>query len=364
MSASSSEVTVVVLNYNGLRFLDQCLRALQRQTVKDLRILVVDNGSTDGSVAHVQAHYPDIEVVETGRNLGYSGGNNVGAIRAISRFLFFLNNDAVPDADAIQRLADHLRANERVAACQPKIRSLAHPDRFDYAGGSGGYIDIFGYPFCRGRIGEVLEPDRGQYDDGREVFWASGAALMVRREAFAEIGGFDDSFFLYADEIDLCWRAWLYGWRVEVLPAAVVYHVGGGTLHQGSPLRIYYHLRNSLGMFVKNLRPFPLFALIPVRVFLDLALAAFFAARRQWSHASAVGRAYVDLVPMLPNLVRHRRAIQRGRRLTDREMFARMYPKSIALCHVLRRVQTFVELGWPLTSSPVSHRPEAFQRSN
>ena len=203
----------------------------------------------------------------------------------------------------------------------------------------------------------------GQYDDDREVFWASGAALMVRRDAFAELRGFDDRFFLYSDEIDLCWRAWLYGWRVEVLPRAVVYHYGGATLDQGSPLRVYYHLRNSLAMFVKNLRPFPLASLLPVRMCLDAGMGAFFAARQRWSHAAAVGRAYVDLLPMLPNLVRQRRDVQKRRRVTDREMFARMYPRSIALAHVFRRVRTFDELGWPPGSVPVAQGPEGSQRA-
>jgi len=360
---NSVDVTAIVLNYNGLRFLDRCLESLQRQTLRSLRILVVDNGSTDGSVAHVRSKYPDIDLIETGMNLGYAGGNNRGASHAASRYLFFLNMDAMPEPDAIERLSDHLRSNDRVAVCQPKIRNLVHPERFDYAGGSGGYIDFLGYPFCRGRIGEVLEEDVGQYDDTREIFWASGAALMVRRDAFLELGGFDDRFFLYSDEIDLCWRVWLYGWKVEVVPRAVVYHYGGGALEQGSPLRVYFHLRNSLAMFLKNLRPFPLASLLPARIGLDAALGTFFAVKGRWSHSAAVGRAYVDLLPMLPRLVRQRREIQGRRRRTDREIIGRMYPGSIALSHVLRRVRTFDELGWPPESVPVGRLAEGFQRA-
>ncbi|MFQ6615964.1 MAG: glycosyltransferase family 2 protein [Fidelibacterota bacterium] len=228
-------VSVVIPHHNGIDILSECLDSLQACSYSPLEVIVVDNASTDGSARWVRAHHPKVRVVPCEKNLGYAGGCNRGAQEARGTYLLFLNNDTVHRRDWIDWLVLTLQSDSTVGAVQPKILNYFERDRFDFAGGSGGAMDLLCYPFARGRLFLTLEVDKGQYDDEDRIFWASGTAFLVPRSLFLDAGGFDEDFFAHQEEIDLQWRLQLMGYRVFVAPRSVVYHRNAVTLPMDSP---------------------------------------------------------------------------------------------------------------------------------
>ncbi len=281
-------VKVVILNWNGRAHLERFMPSVVDAT--PYQVVVADNGSTDGSVAFVRANYPGVEVVELERNYGFAEGYNRALEKLVADVFVLLNSDVETPAGWCEPLVQLLENEEDIAAVQPKIKSLAEPSKFEYAGAAGGFIDALGYPFCRGRILKTIEEDRGQYDDRRDVFWASGACMAVRGRVFKELGGFDTRFFAHMEEIDLCWRAQLAGWRIAVEPRAEVFHLGGGTLAQGSEHKIYLNFRNSLMMLKKNRGG----AVVWVRMILDAGSAMVYLLTGRWAFFCAVWRAHRD----------------------------------------------------------------------
>ena len=215
-------------------------------------LTVADNGSDDGSLSLLAEQFPQVDTLVLDSNYGYAGGYRRALEMLDDDIFILLNSDVAPAVGWVEALVAPF-AEERVAAVAPKILSVIEPQRFEYAGACGGFIDLFGYPFCRGRILATVEYDSGQYDSPRSVFWASGACLAVRAEALREVGSLDEHFFAHMEEIDLCWRLWSAGWRVMVEPRSVVYHLGGGTLPNNSSRKLYLNFRNSLAMMYKNL---------------------------------------------------------------------------------------------------------------
>ena len=245
---------VVILNWNGRKFLEQFLPGVVVNTLSpETSVIVADNGSEDDSVQWVTENHPEVQVIKLDRNYGYAGGYNMAIRHLEAEYYILLNSDVEVEPGWSEKLITFMDMHPNVGACQPKIRSFASRDSFEYAGAAGGYIDSLGYPFCRGRIFETLETDHGQYDDTCEIFWASGSCMVVRGAAFDQCDGFDESFFVHMEEIDLCWRMQNAGYTISYFPHSVVYHVGGGTLGYGSPSKIYYNFRNSLIMLAKNL---------------------------------------------------------------------------------------------------------------
>ncbi|MDW8467217.1 MAG: glycosyltransferase family 2 protein [Chloroherpetonaceae bacterium] len=218
--------------------------------------------------------------MSAGRNLGYAGGCNFGFRHTEGKYVIFLNNDTEQEPDWIEHLVEVAESDERIAALQPKLRSMQAKLRgekvFDYAGAAGGMLDMLGYPYALGRVFNAVEPDHGQYDESRDIFWASGAAMMVRRKAIEQVGAFDDDFFAHMEEIDLCWRLKIAGYRIVSVPKAVVYHYGGATLAAGNPRKIYLNHRNNLMMIIKNASWSRLLWLLPVRVLLELAALIYY----------------------------------------------------------------------------------------
>ncbi len=259
----------------------------------DLSLVVIDNGSTDDSCDFVAQHYPQVRLVCLDRNYGFTGGYNKGLEQVNADYFVLLNSDVEVTPgwlEPMQRLMDD---DATVGICMPKIRAYDHRDAFEYAGAAGGFIDRFGFPFCRGRILTRIEEDKGQYDERREVFWATGACMMVRSALYRSLGGFDDTFFAHMEEIDFCWRAQLSGFRVLCEPAAMVYHVGGGTLPNDNPHKLYLNYRNSLYMLYKNLphrkRPF----IFGVRLVLDGLSALVYLMNGKFSFFNAVWKAHM-----------------------------------------------------------------------
>lgn len=241
---------IVILNWNGRAHLERFLPSVVANT--PYPVVVADNGSTDDSVAFLRANYPTIELILLDKNYGFAEGYNRALEQLEADFFILLNSDVETPEGWAEPLVVVLARHKDVFAVQPKIMSLVNRDEFEYAGAAGGFIDILGYPFCRGRILNTIEKDEGQYDDRRDIFWASGACMAVRVRAFRDLGGFDARFFAHMEEIDLCWRAQRAGWRIVVEPAARVYHLGGGTLATGSERKFYLNFHNTLITLRKN----------------------------------------------------------------------------------------------------------------
>lgn len=303
-----NRVKIVILNWNGREHLGRYLSSVVRNTPPEYGIVVADNGSTDDSLPYLAQHYPTVEIVRLDRNYGFAEGYDRALQQLEAEIYILLNSDVETPEGWCRPLVEALEADPQLGAVAPKL--LADTDRgsFEYAGASGGFIDILGYPFCRGRIMGCVERDEGQYDDRRDVFWASGAAFACRAEVFRRCGGFDGDFFAHMEEIDLCWRMQTSGYRIAVEPRAAVYHLGGGTLPTASPHKTMLNHRNNLAMLYKNLPARTLWWVLPLRLLLDGAAAAGYLLRGESRLVGAVWRAHRGFYRMLPALRCKRRA--------------------------------------------------------
>lgn len=284
-------VAIVILNYNGLALLQAYLPTLLLYS-HGYRIIVVDNASTDGSVDYLRSHFPMVTCMVHDANYGVAKGYNIALQQIKATYYLLLNNDLLVTVDWLKEMLTLMEDDPSIGFCQPKILSLTQPDQFDYAGAAGGFIDAYGYPFCRGRIFNLIEKDSGQYNDTRAVFWASGACVLVRAKAFHTLGGFDELFFAHFEEIDLCWRAHLAGWKVYYCGTSTVYHLGGATLAYNSPRKTYLNFRNRLLMLYKY-HPTNLVYMIK-NVGLDLLAAVRMWGLGKFAHSWAIVQAQID----------------------------------------------------------------------
>lgn len=268
------KIAVVILNWNGIDYLRQFLPAvIERSNIPDVEIIVADNASTDGSVEMMRVEFPKVRILVLDQNYGFAGGYNKALQQVEAEYFILLNSDVEVAHDWLKPLVQYMDTHPETAACQPKILSWYRKSHFEHAGASGGYIDFLGYPFCRGRVLAECEMDEGQYDDIREVFWATGACLMIRSAVFHAVGGLDDDFFAHMEEIDLCWRIKSRGMGIVCIPESKVFHVGGGTLNVESPRKTYLNFRNNLLLLYKNLPDSSLNHVLFVRWVLDYVAA-------------------------------------------------------------------------------------------
>lgn len=270
---TAPSVAIVILNWNGKNFLEQFLPSVMASLYSNKKIIVADNASTDDSVSFVKNNYPQVQVIQNPANEGFAKGYNTALKQVQADYYVLLNSDVEVTPNWIGPVIELMEQDSMIAACQPKILAFGDKNKFEYAGACGGWLDEFGYPFSRGRVFDDCETDKGQYDDVQQCFWAGGAAFFVRSSVYHELKGLDEFFFAHQEEIDLCWRMQLAGYKIFVQPASVVYHVGGGTLQRGSSQKIFLNFRNNLIMLAKNLSFADAFWKIPFRIFLD-ALAA------------------------------------------------------------------------------------------
>jgi len=291
--SSLPRVSIVIVTWNALPLLQRCLPSVVATDYPNVEIILADNASMDGSAAWVAAEYPDVVIVRHPENGLFCRGNNLALPHASGDYVVLLNNDVEVEPDWLHPLVREMEADD-VGAVQPKLLQYDERDRFEYAGACGGFIDRIGYPFTRGRVFDTMEPDHSQYDDARDVFWATGAALMLRRSALDEVGALDEQFEMHMEEIDLCWRLQRAGYRVRVAPESVVYHIGGGSLPKGNPRKTYYNFRNSLLMLYKNLSPSDWRRVFPQRIAMDGAAALRATATGNVEEAQAILRAYRD----------------------------------------------------------------------
>lgn len=298
MSLSPS-VALVILNWNGRKHLEEFLPSVMLSAYPGLRIIVGDNGSTDDSLAFLNENYPGIELIRNSENLGFAAGYNEVLRKVDTDYFVLLNSDVKVGPDWIRPVIELMESDPDIVVAQPKIMSYTRPEYFEHAGAAGGLLDMFGYPFCRGRMFDTLEKDLKQYEHPVEIFWASGAAFFIKRNAWEQAGGFDPDFFAHMEEIDLCWRLKNAGFKVVYCPEAQVYHLGGGSLSSESPYKTYLNFRNNLFMLQKNLPMSQAIWVIFCRFWLDfIALIRFFFEGRS-DHAKAVSRAHVDFLENL-----------------------------------------------------------------
>lgn len=334
---ASPLISIIIVSWNALPLLRQCLPSVVATDYPNLEIILADNASTDGSASWVANAYPQVKIVRHPENWAFCRGNNAALPYAAGKHIVLLNNDVEVPPGWLRPLVDAAEASPDVAAVQPKLLQYQDRSRFEYAGASGGFLDRFGYPFARGRVIFELEADHGQYNDARDVFWATGAALLLRRSALDEVGLLDERFEMHMEEIDLCWRLWRHGWRVRVEPASEVYHIGGASLPQSNPQKVYYNFRNSLLMLYKNLPPRAWQRLFPFRAALDSLAAIRALAAGHPAESQAIMRAYRDA---------HRLKSQYANtRPSFKEPFIPTpYRGSIVLDYFIRNRRTFSDL--------------------
>ncbi|HEU4472998.1 MAG TPA: glycosyltransferase family 2 protein [Flavisolibacter sp.] len=266
---NAPSVAIVILNWNGRSYLEKFLPSITATVYSNLSIVVADNASTDDSVDFLRRTYPNVQLVLLKRNHGFAGGYNEALRQVKSDYYVLLNSDVEVKPDWLEPIIQLLEKEPGYGACQPKILSWHNKELFEYAGAAGGWIDLYGYPFSRGRVFEICEQDRGQFDRTEPIFWASGAAMVIRSEAFHAMEGFDDYLFAHQEEIDLCWRLQLSGYRICCCPQSVVYHVGGGTLPKGNSRKTFLNFRNNQILLAKNLHWSEKWWKIPYRLLLD-----------------------------------------------------------------------------------------------
>lgn len=337
------KVAVVILNWNGKKLLKEFLPSVVKfSTLPEVELVVADNGSSDDSVAFLQSEYPQIKIVALPENYGFAEGYNRALKEVNAEYFVILNSDVEVTDNWLLPIIDFLDRNEQVVAAQPKILAQRNKTFFEYAGAGGGYLDKYGYPFCRGRIFQTLEEDRGQYDEVIDVLWASGACLVIRSREYFAAGGFDPTFFAHMEEIDLCWRLGCRGKRIVCIPSSVVYHVGAATLKKESPRKTYLNFRNNLLMLYKNLPQDTLKRIMIIRLLLDYIAAIQFTLTGKYANAKEIIRAHRDFYN---NRKAYREVRQENLRKTTVAVPRTIYSKSILAAYHLRRIKLFSSLN-------------------
>jgi GT2 family glycosyltransferase len=304
------QTAVVILNWNGRHMMEKFLPSVTANTTGDAEVIIADNGSTDDSIEFLHSHYPSLRIIQLDQNYGFAEGYNRALAQVEADYYVLLNDDVEVTPHWIEPVIAQMLQNPQTAICQPKLLMYDRRDTFEYAGAAGGFIDSYGYPFCRGRLFDVVEQDHGQYDDPREIFWASGAAMFVRADVWHQLGGLDGDFFAHMEEIDFCWRAKNKGYRVEYCPQSVIYHVGGGTLPKSNPRKTYLNFRNNLSMLYKNLPDGRLNRVLLLRLVLDYVAALKFLLERKPKEFQAVFQAHRDYRRRKPGLRLKREALR------------------------------------------------------
>jgi len=332
---------VVILNWNGKGFLQQFLPGIIKNNVSFCEVIVADNASTDDSVEFIKSNFPTVKIIQNDINGGFAKGYNDALKHVNAEYFVLLNSDVEVSENWIEPIIMLMDADKSIAACQPKILSFNNKSEFEYAGAAGGFIDRFAYPFCRGRIFNSVEKDLGQYNDVKEIFWATGACLFIRSDAFFKAGGLDEDFFAHMEEIDLCWRLKSIGYKIMYCPDSVVYHVGGGTLSKINPRKTFLNFRNNLFMIFKNEKGKKMWTKLWFRMNLD-AIAGFkFLFEGNFLHFVAVLKAHYNFYKCFYRLLNKRKE-QQKRVLIPNE--TGIYKNSIVVDFYLKGKKKFSEL--------------------
>jgi GT2 family glycosyltransferase len=285
------KIAVVILNWNGILLLEQFLPSVLKYS-SEATVYVADNASTDCSIFYIKSYFPSVKIIENDSNLGFAGGYNEALKLVDAEVYALVNSDIEVTENWLQPILKTFENEPNTAIIQPKILDFKNKEYFEYAGAAGGFIDQYGYPYCRGRIFDTLEKDKGQYNTNCEIFWASGACFFIRSAVYNQLNGFDATFFAHQEEIDLCWRAINKGYKIKYISESTVYHLGGATLQQGNPKKTFLNFRNSLLMLTKNLPKEKLYPILLGRMVLDGIAGIQFLMKGKFSHFSAILKAH------------------------------------------------------------------------
>ncbi len=336
------KTAIVILNWNGRKLMEQFLPSIIENTLLyDTEIVVADNFSTDDSIPFLENAYPQVSLIRLADNYGYADGYNRALKQIDAEYFVLLNSDVEVTTGWLSPIITYLDSNIDVAAVQPKIKAYREKESFEYAGAAGGFIDKYGYPFCRGRIFKTLEKDNGQYDSPIDIFWASGACLVIRKKDFFDAGGFDASFFAHMEEIDLCWRLNARGRRVVCCPQSVVYHVGGATLNEESPRKTFLNFRNNLLMLYKNLPEDYLNRVLRIRKYLDYMAAFQYLLKGKRQNSISIFKAHKEFKRIRKQYVDLRKD---NLEKTTQTSIRTIYPNSILRAYYLKGLRLFLEL--------------------
>lgn len=302
MTKSTKKIAVVVINYNGKNLLKKFLPSVVKYSDDKISdIFLIDNNSSDGSVDFIKKKYSSVKIIQNDKNFGYAKGYNLGIDKIKSEYLVLINNDVEVTENWLDPMLVGLEQNKEIGSCQPKILSYENKNYFEYAGACGGYLDFLNYPYCRGRIFDHIEKDNGQHNTPKEIFWSSGACMMIRNKIFKKAGGFDETFFAHMEEIDLCWRIKGLNYSNFCFPDSKVYHLGGGTLQYDNPKKTYLNFRNNLIMILKNESRIKIFYKLPTRFVFDLFASIFILfSKKSINHFIAVLKAYLFIILRIP----------------------------------------------------------------
>ena len=330
------KVAIVILNWNGKKILEQFLPSVVEFS-EEATIYVADNASTDKSIPYLKEKFNKVTIIQNKTNGGYAKGYNDALKNVTEDLLVLLNNDVEVTQNWLQPIINEFKRDDSLIAAQPKILDFNNKRCFEYAGAGGGFIDQLGYPYCRGRIFNTIEKDKGQYNDIKKIFWASGACFIVRSNEFKELNGFDENFFAHQEEIDLCWRIQQNGGIIKYIGNSTVYHVGGATLSNINPTKTFYNFRNSLLMLVKNIKSSKVWIILFIRLLMDGIAGLHFLIQGKWKHTLAIIKAHFSFYSLLPRYINKEYKI--------RKEIKYYHIKSIVWNYFIRKKRIFKELN-------------------
>ncbi len=338
------EVDVLIIHLSGEEIIRNCLKSIYNNS-KDIKfgIRLLLNNSKDNSEEIVKKEFPEVKIIKTDKTIGFAEASNILAKSSSAEYIVFLNNDVIVENRWLNEMLKTIKKHSKCAACQPKIKSYYERNKFEYAGAAGGFIDIYGYPFCRGRIFGSIEEDFGQYNNERRIFWGCGVCLFVKREYFIKSGMFDENFFMYGEETDFCWRANLYGKEIWYSPKSVIYHIGSYSVKKSKSnlKKEYLHSRNHIIILLKNYSAWNLLKILPIKLCLEMISAIRFFPKKTFGTLMS----FITLpFELTANIIKERRKIQRNRKLKDEMLAELIYHKSIALSHFLNGKNKFNEI--------------------
>jgi hypothetical protein len=335
------DIAIVILNWNTKKQLETFLPSIiQYSQEEKVEVIVADNGSNDGSPEFLRENYPNLRTILFDQNYGFTGGYNKALAQIEAKYYVILNSDIEVTENWLKPLKKCMEDDPSVAACMPKIKAYHKKDHFEYAGAAGGFIDRYGYPFCRGRILDTTEKDKGQYNHQTEIFWATGACMFVRADLFHRLGGFDDDFFAHMEEIDLCWRLKNSGYTIQYVPKSVIYHVGGGTLPNENPFKLYLNYRNNLFLLYKNLPRKKLYSVLLTRICMDWLSGLMYLLQGKSRNFSALLRSHRHFFGRLKS----QRKKRKFNSPPERDFPGQVFPGSIVFQYFLRRRRRFSQL--------------------
>ncbi len=320
------KIAVVILNWNGAKLLEQFLPSIIAFS-SEATIYVADNASTDTSIQVIKEQFPSVKIIQNDGNYGFANGYNIALQQVEEEYYALVNSDIEVTENWLAPILSIFENEKDIAIIQPKILDYKNKEYFEYAGAAGGFIDKYGYPFCRGRLFETIEKDTNQYNDEIEIFWASGACFFIRKEVYRILNGFDGDFFAHQEEIDLCWRAFNLGYKIKFTSKSVVFHVGGATLNQANPKKTYLNFRNSLLMLLKNLPKKQLLPIIFIRLCLDGLAGIQFIFKGKFSHCFAIIKAHFSFYNLISKNLKKRSDFQKEKYYHTKSIIYRYFVK-------------------------------------